>query len=63
MVHHLVFGKIKHNDNLAQSWQEQGIKHIKHIILQHETSILHNSWFSIIIHHQFELSQFGEKPP
>ena len=25
MVYHLVFGKTKHNDNLAQSWQEQGI--------------------------------------
>ena len=53
MGHHLVFGKIKHNDNLAQSWQEQGIKQIKHIILQHETSILHNSWFCTANHQQF----------
>jgi len=53
MVHHLVFGKIKHHDNLAQSWQEQEIKHTKHIILQQETSTLHNSWFSTIIHQEF----------
>ena len=53
MVHHQVFGRTKHNDIVVQSWQEQWIKHIKHVILQHKTSILHNSWFATTNHQQF----------